>query len=629
MPSTFLGLNTSYTGLVASNAGLNTTANNIANIETPGYSRQMVNQTAAQALRAFAGYGCIGAGVDTLGAERIRDIYYDEKYWNNNSKLGEFDKKEYYTQIIDTYLKDQRGTNAVKGFSTIFVQDYRSALSSFTANTGDQNYALEFIGQAGNLCEYFKILYNSFQKMQKDINDEISIEVDEINSIAQELSSLNKQIYTIEAGGASIANELRDKRDLLIDELSAVIDVQCEERVIYDNRGVDTGSTDYIVKIAGGQLLVDGGQYRQLECIPRASWQKTNQNDVPGLYDVCWKDTGASMEIYAKNVSGELKGLFEMRDGNNGEAFNGKIASVDPVNNTVTIRVSDDYLKDSSKSTLPLTEGRLTLGGEYFYYDSYEYQLYETGGTSECYYTFKLSDDISRNPVALSASKAGMSAKIGERVNYQGIPYYLEQMNEWVRDYASAFNGIYGVDNARDYNEKDRSGAIFFTGDNQVTGGQYELKVALGASYYQSGQDGYFALTAGNFNVEQSVEKNPASFVTHTVEQDGVSKYDVLSNLLDLSTNTDKMEFRGCNAESFLICLMGDAGLNASSASNFMTIYSSIEESISNNRFAISGVDDDEEAANMIKFKTAYNLASKMISTLNECYDTLIRSTGV
>ena len=72
MASTFMGLNISYSGLVASNAALNTTANNIANVETVGYSRQIINQTASDAMRAFASYGCIGAGVDTLGAERVK-----------------------------------------------------------------------------------------------------------------------------------------------------------------------------------------------------------------------------------------------------------------------------------------------------------------------------------------------------------------------------------------------------------------------------------------------------------------------------------------------------------------------------------------------------------------------------
>ena len=138
MPSTFLGLNTSYTGLVAANAGLNITANNISNIETEGYSRQVVNQEAADAIRTYQSYGCVGSGVNTLGAERVRDLYYDEKFWNNNSKLGEFDKKQYYAAIIETYLNDTRGSNAVKGFTTIF-NEYTNSLQALSTNTGDSS----------------------------------------------------------------------------------------------------------------------------------------------------------------------------------------------------------------------------------------------------------------------------------------------------------------------------------------------------------------------------------------------------------------------------------------------------------------------------------------------------------
>lgn len=625
MPSTFLGLNTSYTGLVAANAGLNTTANNIANIETTGYSRQAVNQQAAAAMRVYQGYGCVGAGVDTLGAERIRDIYYDEKYWNNNSKLGEADKKQYYAAIIEDYLRDQRGTNQVKGFEQIF-SEYQAALSSLATNTGEVNFALAFIGSAGNLCEYFNIMYNSFQKMQTDVNDEIEIKTNEINSIAQEITTLNKEINIIEAGGNAVANELRDKRDLLIDQLSAVIDVECEENPIYDDAGNDTGMNNYVVSIAGGQLLVEGYRYRQLECIPREKWQKVNQNDVDGLYDIRWTDTGEEMGVYAKSVRGELKGLIEMRDGNNKEAFHGTISNVNSIENTVTVQVTEDFLKDMSKSTLPLADGRIMLSGEYYYYDSFEYRQLENG---ECYYTFKLSDNLARNPVKLSKDVIGQNAKVGERVDYQGIPYYLEQMNEWVRHYASAFNGIYGQEGATDYNENDRTGEIFFTGDNAVTGDQYKLNVALGSKRYSSTDDGYFALTAANFNVKKTLEHDASTMITHTIETDGVSKYDILNELKDLSTNLDKMKFRGCSAESFLICLLGDAGLNASSANNFQELYMSIDESIQNSRFSISGVDTDEEAANMVKYQNAFNLASKMISVLNDCYERLILETGV
>jgi flagellar hook-associated protein 1 FlgK len=336
--------------------------------------------------------------------------------------------------------------------------------------------------------------------------------------------------------------------------------------------------------------------------------------------------------VYANNVKGELKGLFEMRDGNNNESFSGTITDVDAVNNTVTVKVSKDYLKDISKSTIPLTDGRIMLGGDNYYYDSYEYEIDNDGN---CYYTFKMSENRSRNAADVPYTKEGQNAKIGESVNYQGIAYYLEQMNEWVRDYAYSFNKIYGQEDAVDLNGDSQEGSFLFTGDDAVSGSQFALKIGDESgidyvkSYSSTDKTGYFNLTAGNFNVSQSVQNDSSTLATHTVASDGVSKYNIITELKDLSTNKDKMTFRGCDAQSFLICLMGDSALNAQSANSFYTIYSNIDESISNSRYSVSGVDADEEAANMIKYQNAYNLASKMISILNECYERLILETGV
>lgn len=646
MASTFMGLNISYTGLVASNAGLNATANNIANIDTKGFSRQEVKQTAAEAMRCFQNYGCIGAGVDTLGVERIRDLFYDEKYWANNSKLGEADKKQYYCSIVENYLRDQRGTDEVKGFTTMF-SEYWSKISSLAANTSEDNFALDFIGAGGNLCEYFNILYNNFRKMQKDVNDEIKIDINQVNSYAQQIATLNKQINTIEIGGNTIANELRDKRDLVIDQLSALIDVECTETEIFDAHGNSIGAHKYVVKICGGQTLVNDYNYRQLECIPRTTWQKINQNDADGLYDVVWTDTKQELGVSGKRSGGELKGLFEMRDGNNYEAFSGKVTAVSSLEKTVRIRVNDDYLQNMSKSTIPLTDGRIMIGGEYYYYTDYDFELDETGA---CYYTFHMSEDKSRNPMMVTPNAINQSVKIGEKINYQGIPYYLEQMNEWVRDYAHTFNSIYNVEGATDYygnvtsiaNTTDdctliehfhgkltNSGA-FYTGTDARDNSQYAMDVEVGAkSYNSASQTGYFNLTAGNFNVSKELENDPRKLHTHTGETEGESKYDIIESLIDLSTNTDKMKFRGCSAENFLVCMLGDSGLNAQSANSFRNIYDSIRETIANNRYSISGVDKDEEAANLIKYQNAYSLASKMISVLNDCYDRLINGTGV
>ena len=118
MPSQFFGLNIAYTGLLASNAAMNTTSNNIANVQTEGYSRQQVTQQASNALRVFQTYGSAGAGVETLAIERVRDEFYDGRFWDNNAQLGEYDMQQYYMQQLETYFDDDGKST---GFKTILL----------------------------------------------------------------------------------------------------------------------------------------------------------------------------------------------------------------------------------------------------------------------------------------------------------------------------------------------------------------------------------------------------------------------------------------------------------------------------------------------------------------------------
>ena len=116
MPSTFFGLNIASSGLNAFQAAVNTTANNVANVQTEGYSRQVANRVQSESLRVYARYGTAGSGVTTTSIKQIRDSYYDVKYWNNSSSLGLYEKKLYYMNQIEDYFLDD---NSVKGFSTI------------------------------------------------------------------------------------------------------------------------------------------------------------------------------------------------------------------------------------------------------------------------------------------------------------------------------------------------------------------------------------------------------------------------------------------------------------------------------------------------------------------------------
>ena len=93
MPSTFFGLSIASTGLNAFNASFNTTAHNISNANTAGYSKQTVNLKSGQAVRVAAKYGSQGTGVSADSVTQMRDKYYDEKYWNNQSNYGQYDKK--------------------------------------------------------------------------------------------------------------------------------------------------------------------------------------------------------------------------------------------------------------------------------------------------------------------------------------------------------------------------------------------------------------------------------------------------------------------------------------------------------------------------------------------------------
>lgn len=652
MPSQFFGLNIAYKGLLASNAAMNTTANNIANVQTDGYSRQQVVQQASQAIRMFQTYGCAGAGVETLAIERVRDEFYDTKYWNNNANAGEYDIKQNYMRQIEAYFTDDKEN---PGFKTIFDKMMVEGLQEWMKTPESTNARKQFLGTVGQLTEYFNGLAGNLQKLQADVNAEIKVKVDEINSLAGEIATLNKQINVIELSGSK-ANELRDRRSLLLDQLSLIVDVEAKETPIIDLNQPDreTGAHNLIVKIAGGQTLVDGTEYNGLECRARASYEKVNQTDIDGLYDVYWAD-GQQFNLYNTVMGGNLQGLVQMRDGNNGEYFNGKVESIgrteDDKQDTVTISVTQNYLQDLNFCNLSDQGGIITLGNREFYYDSWTYQRsYNDEEEMVCSYTFTLSDST-KNSQRLTNDRVGKVASVGPELRYQGVPYYMNQMNTWIRTFAQKFNDtLKGGFNL--YNEH---GCNLLTGDRAAEEGQFNFvdefrydtftyeeykkrldsgmtpeKAAMKVSSSARECDSYYQLTAMNFNVSTAVEYDPALLAHRRVNGDGVAQDDLLeADLKAIANDKEKMSFRGGTANEFLQCILEDVTLNASRANTFQKNFSDISEIINTQRMSISGVDEDEEAVNLVKFQHAYNLSSKMIQVLTEVYDRLILETGV
>lgn len=609
MPSQFFGLYIAGSGLRAANAALNTTANNISNAQTVGYSRQQVTQQANLALRTFTTYGCAGAGVDTIAIERVRDSFYDVKYWDNNCKFGEFEVKKYYTGMFEDYFDDE-GTS---GFTSIF-NHFSNCLQTVNDNSSSDKTKQQFIASAKALTDYFNNIYGSLQELQKDINLEIKQNIEEINSLAQKISTLNKQINTIELSGAR-ANELRDQRDLLIDELSEIVDVEINEIPVLaaDDPKRDTNINRYMVRIAGGQILVDGNEYNTLSYVARQKDEKVNQTDVDGLYRFMW-DNGNEFSLSNAAMGGKLKGLVDIRDGNNGANFNGKVEKVEPKNpadpdsqTKVTIKVTEEYLKTMQDCTLP-ESGVINIGNVLCYYSSWEFD--EANST----YTFTMNTD--KSP-AIGTEMTGKDAKTEKQIKYQGIPYYMEQMNAWIRGFAEKVNEIFTAG----YNTSGGEGCILFTG---LSGD--------GTEYTEDNftdSDGYYELTAGNFAINSDLIRDANLLGTKSTADIGVEECGQIKELIALLTDKKMFSFRNGTAGQLLESILSDVALNASDANMFYDTYDCLKNSIDNQRSSISSVDEDEEAVSMVKFQYSYTLASKMIQTLTEVYDQLILRTGV
>lgn len=611
MPSQFFGLTIAGSGLRASNAALNTTANNISNEQTKGYSRQEVTQQASDALRTFTTYGCAGAGVDTIAIERIRDSFYDVKYWDNNSKYGNYSMKQYYMQTIEDYFDDDGTT----GFKTVFDK-MSSALQSVTTNASSTSSKAEFIAAAQAVTDYFNNMYGNLQKLQKDINLEIKQNVDQINSIAEKISTLNKQINVIEMSGAK-ANELRDQREVLIDELSEIVDVDITEHKILDSNGWETGGTRYIVQIAGGQTLVDANDYNTLTYVARAADEKLNMTDADGLYQIRWEN-GNDFNLANASMDGKLKGLYELCYGNDKANFYGTVKSVDEANQTITVSVTDEKLKNMQECMLCKAGGEITIGNVEYLYTDWSYD--ETTQT----YTFQLSDDTSRSP-QITAGMQGKEVKTAEAVAYQGIPYYMQQMNTWIRGFAEKVNDIFCAGT----NAYGDEGCILFTGYDNVSGDQYTKADLESGAGTKNTYGNYYILTAGNFSINEALLSDAGLLGTRSSNAVGVEECEQVKEVIELLTSKEKFSFRNASANQMLELLLSDVALNASNANTFQTTYEGLRTSIDNQRTSVSGVDSDEEAVNLVKYQNSYTLASKMIQTLTEVYDQLILNTGV
>ena len=303
MRQSFFGLNVALSGLYTAQKNLNTVSHNISNATTPGYSRQQNVQTASRPLSVMDGTGMVGTGSEVTSVNRIRDTYLDFKYWSENTAGGEWNKKAEMLEELQGTFNEPSSS----GFVTI-MNEFFNAYQELAKDPSSSAVRALVREKGVTMAKYFNSTATHFEKMQEDINDQVKITVDQVNSLASQIQQLNKQIYNFEIQGQS-ANDLRDSRTLLVDQLSKLVNIQANE-VSYGKLPNGQPDIHFLITVSG-KPLVDHFNISKMTVVQRAD--KLNAEDTGNLYDVKWED-GNLLNI----TGGELRGLLDVRDGKDG-----------------------------------------------------------------------------------------------------------------------------------------------------------------------------------------------------------------------------------------------------------------------------------------------------------------------
>lgn len=631
MASTFGSFEIAKSGMMTYNTSIQTTAHNVANIETKGYSRQVTNITSV--VGKNNSFAVQGYGVEAVSITRSRSEYYDTKYQSTQSALSRYETETYFLNALqDAICGDVTADNKSRILDAF--DDFYAAMSNLKGNPNNTTVRTQAATVAQTFTAFVNDMATKMQQLQDEANTNIKTCVEQINAYAERIVSLNKQIATVETYGA-VANDLRDQRSLLIDELSQIAKVETLEKEPADG----VGDTQYYVYL-NGNVLVDTYRANLLEMVQKDTY--SNINDITGCYDVKWAD-GSDFIEHSALLGGQLQALFDMRDGNNATILQGIIQADGLTNNddgNLVLTMVDANCNDVQVLNIPSHDGEITVSGRTYAYDRFEVSVDEDGKFT---YEFTLSTTVPAEDAAVlqNAMEKEYKVNVGEEVKAKGIPYYMAQLNEFVRTFAKEFNAI--QNEGLDLN--DKPGIDFFNAVHPTTGGNYVM-----AEYDENGNDpafssveaeydettdiytgSYYYLTALNFCVTQEMLDDPTKIAGKLPYPDGSDtgsdQGNNIQRLTELKDNA-KMFVHGA-PDSFIRSLTASLGVNAKKAQSLAESQSNLLYAIDTNRKSVSGVDEDEEGENLIVFQNMLSVQYKVLSVLNEVLDKLINGTAV
>ncbi|MFQ5453579.1 MAG: flagellar hook-associated protein FlgK [Candidatus Zixiibacteriota bacterium] len=284
MSGLFQGLEIGRRSLLTAQMVLQTIGHNIANVNTPGYTRQRVNITST--IPDINTIGVIGTGVQVADIRHIRDLFLGTQYRQENKSLGQWKYKEKVLSEIEALFNEPND-----GTLSDVLNGFWDAWSDLSNSPESTSARAAILAQSKMLTNGFHQLANQLNDLRDSIDRDMVSLTEDINLLTGEIARLNGQIKKTELGNIK-ANDLRDARDLLIDDLSSIIDVNSVE-----NKNGEV--TVYI----GAMSIVNGSEPINIDV-------KINNVNGNITHSLVWEGTS----INFKNTGGQLKGLLDTRD---------------------------------------------------------------------------------------------------------------------------------------------------------------------------------------------------------------------------------------------------------------------------------------------------------------------------
>jgi flagellar hook-associated protein 1 FlgK len=286
-----LALRTAQSGLITNQEALNSISNNIANVNTPGYSRKVVNME----QRVVAG---AGAGVQISDVSRRVDEGLLKSLRMEISTLSAYEGRDPYYQRLQEVFGTPEDNTSLSHIMTSF----NTAIETLAVNPANSMEQSEAVRQGSQVAEMLNRMSDIIQELRLQTDADISAATTRVGEILTTINTLNNQLISNQAVNADVT-DLRDQRDMALDELSGLIDIRYYSR----------GDGDVVVFTEGGRTLVDNTAATMSHQQASALDATTNysEGDLYGIY------VGAATtanDITGDIRNGKLKGLLDMRD---------------------------------------------------------------------------------------------------------------------------------------------------------------------------------------------------------------------------------------------------------------------------------------------------------------------------